>query len=177
MSPGLSAASSSANAVLERWYRRFRRSLAIYQDDFADEKFHDLVAVLVTGALIEALLYIGIQLAGYKVKRRKKTLPMKQLIGKAVGFRLLENNVAELLHRFADIRNSFAHDIDYRFHRTSIKALEKRLPAKNRRTVNQTLENMPGYKTGTKARIIFMEIVELTNQNLNRRLRMARSES
>ena len=61
--------------ILDRWFRRFQRSLSYFSRDvFEDEQFETLVAALVTGATIEGLLLLGIQFCGYEAEpgRQKK---------------------------------------------------------------------------------------------------------
>ena len=158
----------TSTTVLSRWKTRFERSLAIYHDSFVDEHFDDLIAVLVTASFIEALLWIGIQLKGFKPTKARKTLTLNRLVDEAVSRGLVGAKLAKLLRDFADLRNSFAHDIDYMFDSACVDALETQLPPKYRKTLAKALGRMPGYQIGARARLVFMDVVRMTYESLRR---------
>lgn len=124
------------------------------------------MAVLVTGAFVEALLWIGIQLAGYKPEAPKKTLPLRQLVREAFDRHLLSQNLADLLGRFNDIRNDYAHDIDYKLDASAVDECEALLPRESRESLSAALENMPAYTVGTQARLVFSDMTKLTYESM-----------
>ena len=154
--------------VLGRWVRRFQRSMATYNEAFADETFDDLAVTLVSGALIEALLWIGIQCAGYEATG-SKTLPLERLLKEASQRSVIDSAQVDQLTAFKDIRNAYAHDIDYRLTPKTLSALRDSLPADSIAALERAEANViPAPSLGLSYRLILEQIVALTFPSIER---------
>jgi len=156
----------NASDILDRWYRRFKRSQAVYLEEFKDEEFSDLIAVLVAGGYFEGVLWVAAQVYfGYRPESDDKDLTLVPLIDKTR--QLLGPDLEKAMRRFSKIRNTFAHEPDCRLDRSAIEGLEALLPPKNRASLAKGLETFPDYTVGTKARLIFIEMVSALHERLN----------
>jgi hypothetical protein len=162
--------SSNANlgthlTVLERWWQRMQRSHAFFAGGlFEDEEFENLVAALVTGATIEGLLWLGIQLCDFEAQG-KKTLPLAALLREATKCGLIGAELERLLVAFGEIRNDFAHDPDYRLTRDPVTALLCLLPGTNAEQVRRACANIyPTAPDDVVAVLVYEQIALLTYQ-------------
>jgi hypothetical protein len=151
-------------ALLDRWWRRFQRSLSYYAHGvFEDEQFETLVAALVTGATIEGLLWLGIQFCGYRAKEgRKKDLALGGLITEGVDRGLIYPDLDESLKAFANIRNDFAHDIDYRLTDEAVSDLRALLPEASEHEILRALANVVEPSDGLIMTLAYEQIALLT---------------
>jgi hypothetical protein len=65
------AAEESTEELIRRWFRRLRRSHALFVEHFREEQFEEVVSALVTSAFIERVLLIGVQLAHFRLNPNK----------------------------------------------------------------------------------------------------------
>ena len=133
----------------------------MYDYSFKDEHFDDVVAVLVASAYFEALLWIGLQVCGFKPSPGKKSMPLSQLICKAKEIGLLNDDLINLLKKLNELRNDMAHDVDYILRSEDVDGLETLLPQPKKRRVQAILRNMPDYTAASKLRVVLMEIEAL----------------
>lgn len=75
--------------------------MALYSEAFEEDRFDDLVSALVTGALLERLLWMTILFAGYDTKKHKTQIPLERLIERARTFLVIgkENARTARVHR------------------------------------------------------------------------------
>lgn len=139
------------------------RSLSFYsQGVFADEQFENLVAVLVAAAFMEVLLWIGVQLAGYRGKEGgTKNLTLGTLIRKAKSYDLIDKDLKRLLKMFNAIRNDFAHNIDYKMTPDTVSRLRSLLPDANEQGIRLALANVPEASNNLIARLVIEQTAEL----------------
>lgn len=149
--------------MLERWHKRFQRSLSLYHESFAKEGFDDLVVVMVTAAYIEGLLWFGIQFAGWKPPKDKKDQALGALIRIARQYNVVDQNLALLLSTLADIRNDMAHDPDARLDRPRVDAIRDGVPAERELALRRAFVNIIPYPSdGLVARLVFEQLVGMT---------------
>lgn len=155
-----------AQDFLWRWHERLQKSFSTFNPSVVDERFDDLTVILVTGAYIEAMLWIAVQLAGYVAKGGKKELPLKPLIDVAESRSVLSSGNACMLRNFADLRNDFAHDIDAKLDATRIEALETLLTPERSARVDNALRNIIDGGVGSKARVVLGEVADVAYESL-----------
>lgn len=157
------------NDVLERWHRRFQRAIAFWHQDSephssVEDRFFDLVATLVTGSYVEALLYLGLQSAGLRVEPGQvKSVAMGRLVRLAKRRGVIGAELKRSLGAFNRIRNRFAHDPDCEFVESDVFKLYDSLPQENKNALQAAFRVMlPSPPLETVARLTFEQTVLLT---------------
>jgi hypothetical protein len=158
------------NEILKKWWQRFQVALAYWHEPpnerFREhyEAFNDLIVILVTASLIEGLLYLAVQFAGFDVTAGEhKTITLRRLIIKALELGVIDEPLAQLLHRVNDMRNGAAHDPDYRLTDEEIGTLYELLPDTEKEVLQPAFRNiLPEPTADVIARLTFERIVSMT---------------